>query len=180
MKYEYFVEHVRSNIYCMILPFFPCSNIEMMEVIWTDNINTYSIDNIFYYQRGPRNYFRSLKYGRDYCKRTYIDLRKPFNANEKSVQMDLVLCSLLTLLNHSKAELVYEAVGAKYDTYFISICFGSTFLIYKYHIYQPKYMAKFHGARNWRNFIDEVGYCSEYKEIYHEANKIIQEFYSHF
>lgn len=163
-----------------MLPFFSCSNIEMMEFIWIDHVRAYNMEHIKLFQRGALEYFKNLKYGRDYCNRPYIALRKPFRAHDKSVQMDLILASLLTLLNNNKAELVYEALGKEFDTYFIMVCFGTTFLIYKYFIGGVRYINKYQTASWWLNFIDEVGYDSGYAELYRECRHIVFEYEDHF
>lgn len=134
-EYRYFVEYVKSNIHDMALPFFASSNIEMMEAIWVNHVRPSIRNRRYPHQKEPLNYFRNLKYGRGYCNRAYIALKKPFNTNQKFVQMNLALSSMVTLLNENKAEIVYETMGKEYDIYIISVCFGESFLVYKYYMY---------------------------------------------
>jgi hypothetical protein len=179
MEYSCKTKFITSNIYCRELPFFSSQNVEMMEVIWINNIKHYGLHDIKQLPGEILDYFRSIKYGRDYCNRPYITLRKPFKASDISLQMDLQLCCLTKLLNESKAEVIHEKRRIKHDEIFISLCFGSGFLLYSYHIFYPLYLAKLHGAVRVKRFLEEVD-PHEYREVISEAKEIIHDHYSHF
>jgi hypothetical protein len=131
-------ETVVSNTYCRALPFFSCFNTVMMEAIWVNNMACYGMKEIQKLPKLIRLYFRNIKYGRHYCKRLYILMRKPFHIEEKETRMDLTLCCLISLLDNGLAELIHEKKCVRDDTFNISLCFNhNTFIIYTYIVKTP-------------------------------------------
>jgi hypothetical protein len=170
---------VEADDYCAMLPFFNISNIELMEATWLDNMEYYGISEIKQLPRNTLQYFRNVKYGRDYCQRTYIALRKPFCSSQKHVQMDLVLCSLVSLLKSGLAELIYFERGEFCDVYCISICFGRLFHVYSFRIYYPRYLAELFGAISIYNFFTDIDPIDS-KDLIMDAHEIILSYSNNF